>query len=106
MLTNKLRQLPSVDALLDSQPATDLMRLYGRENTVNALRHVLDDTRQQLLSGTDISITDDAFLKIATQQLENRFLPTLRPVINATGVIIHTNLGRAVLSKSAQDAVQ
>lgn len=106
MLTDKLRQLPAVDALLDTPSAKNLIRLYGRANTVHALRFSIDTTRQALLSGSDVAIAEDALLTDAQAQLEARFLPTLRPVINATGVIIHTNLGRALLSEDAQHAVQ
>lgn len=101
-----LRQLPAVNTLLEHPIATALEAQYGREALVDALRVTLDDARQRLLAGEHVAIANEALLAATAQSLEVHFAPTLRPVINATGVIIHTNLGRALLSKAAQTALQ
>jgi len=95
----KLRALPSVDKLLSA--AESLITRYGRESVTESLRQTLTETRARLLDGHDADITPDALLTRAGQALDAQHTPTLRPVINATGVIIHTNLGRAPLSDAA-----
>jgi L-seryl-tRNA(Ser) seleniumtransferase len=95
-----LRRLPSVDALLAQ--ADHLTAIYGRDAVKDATRAVLDATRRQILDGGS---PPESLLDAIHAALEARFQPTLRPVINATGVIIHTNLGRAPLSDAAQQAM-
>ena len=99
----QLRQLPSVDALL--QGASPLIASFGKEKTTHALRDALKTARECLLDGKDTPIDPESLIQIAHNRLIIQFLPSLRGVINATGVIIHTNLGRAPLSKSAQKAI-
>lgn len=98
-----LRQLPSVDSLLGQ--ADHLISQFGRDKTKKALQEALNTIRQQILGGATVDISPDAFIELAHIRLISQFLPTLRGVINATGVIIHTNLGRAPLAKSAQEAM-
>ena len=100
-----LRQLPAVDRLSSDEAAAPLIDAYGREATLDALRAVLDATRDRLLAGEEVPITVEALLARAADDLERAFRPTLLPVINATGVIIHTNLGRALLSEAAREAM-
>lgn len=101
----KLRALPSVDALLAEPAIDELISAYGREATVDAVRSAMETTRTRLRSAEDAPIHPAALIEAAAEVLEARFMPTLRPVINATGVIIHTNLGRALLSEAAQQAM-
>lgn len=101
-----LRALPAVDALLSTDAAAHLAGQYGRQATVDALRTALDTTRARILAGDSASSDAASILQEAAAALARRFRPTLQPVINATGVIIHTNLGRAPLSTAAQNAVR
>ena len=102
-----LRELPSVDRLLRLPVTVDLMAEYGRSLTLELLRTTLETMRQSVLNGTSSAIPANAMLvQMAREGLEDLLLPTLRPVINATGVIIHTNLGRAPLSQAAMKAVE
>ena len=101
-----LRHVPSVDSLLQSTGGQTLIAHYGHDATRDAIRQTLDNTRQAILSGHDAPLTAEQLLESAQQHLETRFLPTLRPVVNATGVILHTNLGRAPLSQSTIQAMQ
>jgi L-seryl-tRNA(Ser) seleniumtransferase len=106
MSKDDLRRLPSIDKLLNSELALQMEALYGRNALVHTLRETLDNTRKSILDGELIPVDEQSILQSAESQLMAAFMPTLRPVINATGVIIHTNLGRALLSEDAQKAVQ
>lgn len=101
-----LRQLPSVDKLLRLDAAAPLITAYTHPLVTEALRAVLAETRARLNNGLTAIPTDEFFLQQADNWLELLARPTLRPVINATGVIIHTNLGRAPLSAAAIQAIR
>ena len=101
-----LRSLPSVDSLLAKSLIQDLIQIYSRELVVDALRQTLDEARRAILQSEASDITEDALLAQIDKRLRRQLQPSLRTLINATGVIIHTNLGRAPLSKSAQTAMQ
>jgi L-seryl-tRNA(Ser) seleniumtransferase len=103
---NALRMLPSVDQLLKTPTGLDLIAQHGRSQTLDALRTELDASRAGLRAGKFILADNDSIFERAAHALENAFRPSLRAVINATGVIIHTNLGRAPLSLAAQDAIR
>ncbi len=110
----RLRKLPGVDRLLQMPETAVLLATYGRTLTVEALRHTLEDTRTGVLQG-QVTATSAALsasvpgptrlVQAAADWLENLLTPSLRPVINATGVIVHTNLGRAPLSQAARQAI-
>lgn len=100
-----LRDLPSVDYLLNLPACADLLVEYGHALTVEAIRAVLHTARQKFAAGETIPPEADLVNQVAVQ-LHSWTTPTLLPVINATGVILHTNLGRAPLSQAALNAVQ
>jgi len=100
-----LRQLPAIDALLQQPDVALLIAEYGRPILVDALRITLARARQSVLNNHPVDMSPSGLIEAARTFLVQQFQPTLRPVINATGVIIHTNLGRALLSKAAQQAV-
>ncbi|MBI5667308.1 MAG: L-seryl-tRNA(Sec) selenium transferase [Chloroflexi bacterium] len=104
--TNPFRALPSVDALMNQPAALELVAAYGYPAALEAVRAALDDIRARLRAGEPLTPDADVILVRAADHLRREFTPTLRPVINATGIIIHTNLGRAPLSVEAQQAVQ
>lgn len=104
---NSLRDLPSIEQLLQS--ATHLIEVFGRPLTLDALRLTLDETRARFklamsrVEGADSKTalpSTDLILSQAESHLSAWTAPTLYPVINATGVILHTNLGRAPLSNA------
>ncbi len=99
-----LRQLPSVDALLRGQTAVTLINQYGRLQTVAALRRVIKESREEILDGAPVP-QQETLLTRATAFLAAEAAPSLRPLINGTGVIVHTNLGRAPLSVEAAASV-
>ena len=105
MSKEKLRQLPSVDRLLGEEAVQELVAGYGHRQTVGALRKTLDAVRDEVQAGADVPDISTLVAR-ADACLQERLAPTLRPVINATGVIIHTNLGRAPLSAAARAAME
>jgi L-seryl-tRNA(Ser) seleniumtransferase len=101
-----LSGLPSVDALLREEAGCALANRFGHELTVQAIRRTLETTRLILTRHPARSLPTPAELIDQTGELIKQWLtPTLRSVINATGVILHTNLGRAPLSIAARDAM-
>lgn len=101
----QLRRLDSIDALLQQEETTQHIARYGRALVVDALRQAVEATRQRILAGEPYPGTQ-AILEQAWRILATYIQPTLRPVINATGVILHTNLGRAPLSQATLEAMR
>src|SRR6266700_5660201 len=101
----QLRLLPSVDELLQSARGQQLVRRYSRSMTVQAVRASISQARAHILQGTSCPSSDE-ILTVAEHFLDKSQRPNLRPVVNATGVIINTNLGRSPLSQEALQAVQ
>lgn len=101
-MTTSLRDLPSVEQILQTQIAAQLIARFGRSLTLDAIRFVLDDIRARFKSG-QITVLPlrDLILAQAEATLTAWTKPTILPVINASGVILHTNLGRAPLSDAA-----
>jgi L-seryl-tRNA(Ser) seleniumtransferase len=99
------RDLPSIDRLLQESTAQALVKAYGRPLTVDALRSQLSWARELVREGAQAPDIP-TLLNRSQEALAAWIAPSLRPVINATGVIIHTNLGRAPLSSAAQQAMR
>jgi L-seryl-tRNA(Ser) seleniumtransferase len=100
-MTTILKSIPSVEQLLQTPQARDLIAAYGRLLTLDALRSVLEEMRARLKLDPQAAAPEhDSILSQAESRLSAWTRPTLVPVINATGVILHTNLGRAPLSKA------
>lgn len=102
---SSLRQLPSVDQILQSSPVVDWIAQYGRPLTVAAIRATLEQLRASYRADTPLPDQPQIFRRIY-QNLEDWTDSSLVPVINATGVVLHTNLGRAPLSRAAIQAMQ
>ncbi|WP_297160200.1 L-seryl-tRNA(Sec) selenium transferase [Thermogemmatispora sp.] len=100
-----LRLLPSISALLQSPEGLQLSAEFGRPLVTRALRQVVAEARSALRQGAP-SPSPSELLSAARRWLSSMLQPSLRPVINATGVIINTNLGRAPLSQAALQAMQ
>lgn len=102
---NDLRALPSVDQLMQTRQAAELIAVYGRPLTLEAIRSTLAELRLNHQAENTVPLRP-GILTIVQAHLQNWLMPTLIPVINATGVILHTNLGRAPLSRGAILALQ
>ncbi len=100
-----LRSLPSVDQLLQSPDVIEWVANFGRPLTVEALRLALDEARLHYPKKQTVP-DQPALLARARDLLQTWATPTLLPVINATGVILQTNLGRAPLSAASLYAVR
>jgi L-seryl-tRNA(Ser) seleniumtransferase len=94
------RQLPSVEQLLQSEPIRRLLQDHPRPLVLQATRATLDQARAALANGGWPHAPAD-LPRLIDQAVRQAQRPRLRPVINATGVVIHTNLGRAPLSADA-----
>jgi L-seryl-tRNA(Ser) seleniumtransferase len=99
-----LRQLPSVDRVLRELEKRGVLVEYPRRAARLCAREILDEARGRLRAGGSATSPDRLVGDIEIR-LRRRFGATLRRAINATGVILHTNLGRAPLSRAAQAAV-
>lgn len=96
---SELRDLPSIEQLL--QNATHLIERFGRPLTLDALRLTLDSVRARFKADPETALpSTDLILAESQSHLVTWIKPTLLPLINATGVILHTNLGRAPLSRA------
>lgn len=101
-----LKQLPSVDKLLKHPSAELLKQAYGLAQLTVHVREVLDRTRQSILTGAvreNSDYSSEALLRQAEQSCERLFSPRMKQVLNLTGTVIHTNLGRSLLSQAAID---
>ena len=100
-----LRRLPKVDILCQAPELTSLRQEYGEKAVTDAVRQVLARLRQGILESSvqELPASDDLYDQIRDRVIRND-LPSLRRVINGTGIILHTNLGRACLSEKAVQA--
>jgi len=100
-----LRVLPSVDALLVSVERHDAVQAIPRRRLVDAVRGVLGAERRRVLqaAGTATAADAETLARRVIARVSERGPFSLNPVINGTGVVLHTNLGRALLSQLAQD---
>jgi len=102
-MSDRRRELPSVSALLESQRVRPLLDRAPRAVVVEAIRAAIDDARRdQAVVPSD----DDAWAARVEAGVTARVQPSLRALFNATGVILHTNLGRAPLADAALAAIQ
>src|SRR4051794_40680966 len=103
------RMIPSIELLRQRPAIRTLEARFGGEATVEALRHAAAEARAAIAGGDSGLATAAAVVArveaAAAERLGAAFRPSLRPVINATGVILHTNLGRAPLAAAALSRV-
>lgn len=100
---NPHRCVPSVDAVLQQMP--DELALWGHRAVTASLREILADVRSAITAGEQPDISIAALRRQADERLTVQQDATLKPVINLTGTVLHTNLGRASLPTAALEAV-
>ncbi len=101
-----LAQLPSVDKLVSHERSQDWLVQYGRDEVLRVIRLTLSLVRQECLENKRSIQPDlDDLLKQVAQTLSTRATPNLRRVINLTGTVLHTNLGRAVMPPEVIEAM-
>ncbi len=101
------RKLPSIDELMRTPDFARIVEREGRAATLDAARTVLDRLRAEITSGrlndSNVNLALSGIGDAVERELRRSLQMSLRPVINATGVVLHTNLGRAPLSSAALD---
>ena len=108
-MNSQLRQLPQVESLLHSPAIAKVIDASSRQEVADVLRGKLAQLRADILAGRGAGLpnfTSAAFAQGLHAEILNARAPNLRAVVNATGIIIHTNLGRARLAPEALAAMQ
>ena len=100
METPNARRLPSVDQVLKSAPGLSALERYGHKALVGAVRNVLAEVRTEGRASQNA----EAVAVAAACRLESLERPSLRPVFNLSGTVLHTNLGRAIIAEAAIEA--
>jgi L-seryl-tRNA(Ser) seleniumtransferase len=93
-----------VEKLLSSNELASSVERYSRPLVTQATRHVLDELREGIKTGHK-SLTESDVIRLIKEHLRGEWPAFMSPVINGTGIILHTNLGRAPISKKALDAI-
>jgi len=104
-----LRDIPQIQTLLDQPLIKALQAEYGHAQIVDALRELTDAARRDLRDKLDANLPpfdSRQFSEIVEETIKTANAPSLKTVINATGILIHTNLGRACLAPEAVAAMQ
>ena len=105
-----LRSLPAVDELLRHQSVEEALETYPRTLVVRAIRNVLNRTRQHVLAGEaaqdQVQFSHSTLIEETLEELKELAAFTLRRVINGTGIIVHTNLGRSLLCQDGLERLQ
>jgi L-seryl-tRNA(Ser) seleniumtransferase len=105
IMENELRRLPSVDKLISEERIRQLREIYAHDLIMDVVRQQLEESRLAIMRGISCPSSDEIVDSICSR-LQALAQPSMRPVINASGVILHTNLGRAPLSKEATAAME
>ncbi len=100
MSSEQYRKLPSVDSLLNHPDIADLLSIYGRSAVACTVRQEIERAREEIVHGGEIA-SDRDWPALIEEKLTQENAPVAKKVINCSGVIIHTNLGRSLLAKEA-----
>ncbi|MEW6115901.1 MAG: L-seryl-tRNA(Sec) selenium transferase [Nitrospirota bacterium] len=101
-----LASLPSVDEILKSEKGAKWQKTFPRRYVLQSIRDTIDDYRQSILKDSRKEFSLEEMLVDVQRHIEKRSELSLKPVINATGIVIHTNLGRSVLSERVLENVK
>lgn len=102
---NILRKIPQVDELLKNENLADVVNDTPHDFVVSCIREVLQDVKSEILNGTKSDVDEKTIIASIANKVSAKKKRSLRKVINATGTVLHTNLGRAVISKNAASAI-
>ncbi len=100
-----LSEIPSVEKILNDNRIVDLLENYSRDSLVKLIRLELGIIRQNIIE-SNLEFNYELFIDRLINKINNLWLNEIKHVINATGVILHTNLGRAPLSTDSIDSVK
>jgi L-seryl-tRNA(Ser) seleniumtransferase len=101
-----LTTLPSVDEILRSNQGVQWLNVYPRRYVIQAIREVIDSRRKEILKGFISDISEESMMAEIENTMEKLSSYSLRPLINATGIVIHTNLGRSILSEKSLENIK
>src|SRR5687768_17462316 len=101
-MTDARRDLPSVNALLETSAVHSMLEEHPRRVVLDAVRSAIDAAR----NAGEFHRTEQQWIESITSAVRQQTQPSLRRVINATGVVLHTNLGRAPLADAAIRAIE
>ncbi|MGA2587600.1 MAG: L-seryl-tRNA(Sec) selenium transferase [Candidatus Aminicenantales bacterium] len=110
MKETRLRQIPSIDSLLSAEAGQKLIGRFGRDAFLKTCRAALDEFRDEILSEKSLAPGDGAFsqeslFRRIEDRLNEKFSFALEKAVNATGILMHSGLGRAVLPEAARQAL-
>lgn len=105
MSQSLFRQIPKTDELLLNGRIEALIDKFSHSVVLDAIRAVLEELREGIKTGEITEIDTDDIIAHIEKRVDSETTPSLRRVVNGTGVILHTNLGRALLSEDAINAV-
>ena len=100
-----LSRIPSVDELIKSPEGTQWLSAFPRKIVIQAIRTVLASEREKILCGETAEISSETLRSGVAAEIKKLSSYSLLPLINATGIVLHTNLGRAVLSEKALENI-
>lgn len=106
MPKEQLRGIPSVDEVLRSDGLKQYWGFYSKDLVIQAVRDILGKMRTDIIVGHRIDTSMDKIGMLIKQYLENMLKPSLKRMVNASGIVLHTNLGRAALCNEAIEAVK
>ena len=103
-----LRQIPGVDAVLQMEAVREALSRHPRSIVLEAIREELGEVRQRILHspGPHLAVNHHELARSAARRADRLAAFTLLPVVNATGIVIHTNLGRSLLAEEAVSRLQ
>jgi len=101
-----LQKLPSVDEILKSPDGVRWCKTYPRRYALKAIREIIDIRRKEILEVSSSDITMEGMSRDIEAKIQRLSAFSLQPLINATGIVIHTNLGRSILSEKILENVK
>ena len=101
-----LRQIPKVDRVLAWDRMAVLVSSHPRPELLSAVRTVLERLRAAIRSGASCELSEERIFSLVSAELDQQGAPSLCNVINGSGVVIHTNLGRSPLADDAEEAIR
>lgn len=107
-IINALQHLPSIDKLLSMPGMEELQASFSRNLVTDALRTVVAELRDKILQNDEEFVlpVSSEYVTLARKKIEERTRPLISNVVNATGTVTHTNLGRSLLTQSAIDGLR
>ena len=107
-MTDDRRRIPSVEQMLESPQFEGILKGHPRGFVLSQLRDEIEQVRRDIGAGKESGDVENVgmYAEAVTRRLDRALTPSLRPVINGTGVVLHTNLGRAPLARKAIEAME